>query len=49
MQESYLSFRIPSFNQEGNSNAGTTDESLAIYQELNQIAEEIETCRLRNC
>lgn len=41
-------FKIPSFARQETYNFGTDKESLEIYRELSQIAEEIEKCRLRN-
>ena len=49
MQNDYSTFKIPSFAREEAYNFSATDESFAIYEELNQISEEIEKCRLRNC
>ena len=40
---------VPSFAKRETYNFDATEESLAVYQELNKIAEEIEQCRLRNC
>lgn len=50
MQENYSTFEIPTFAKRevydfGNPN----NQDLTIYQELSQISEEIEACRLRNC
>lgn len=42
-------FRIPSFEKREAYNFAATKESFEIYQELNEIAEELERCRLRNC
>ena len=42
-------FQIPSFAKKEVYNFEASDESFTIYRELNQIAEEIEQCRLRNC
>ena len=41
-------FQIPSFARQKTYDFGTTEETFAVYQELNQIAEELEQCRLRN-
>lgn len=41
-------FRIPSFAKREMYDFSANDESLAIYRELNQIAEEIEKCRSKN-
>lgn len=49
MQKDYSVFPIPSFaKREAYDFDATTAENLKIYQELNQIAEELEECRLRN-
>lgn len=42
-------FKIPSFAKPETYDFGVTDESFKIYQELNEISEEIERCRLKNC
>ncbi len=42
-------FKIPSFAKREVYNFEVNDENLAVYEELNQISEEIEKCRLRNC
>lgn len=49
MQNDYSTFKIPSFARNEAYDFGATDDSFELYQELNQIAEEIEKCRLRNC
>ena len=49
MQNDYSVFPIPSFVKREVYNFDTTSESLEIYRELNEIAEEIELCRLKNC
>lgn len=41
--------KVPSFAKREAYDFGATKESLKIYQELNEISEEIEECRLRNC
>lgn len=41
--------QIPSFAKREAYNFDATRENFEVYQELNQIAEEIEACRLRNC
>lgn len=41
-------FKIPSYAREEAYNFSATRESFEIYQELNEIAEEIERCRARN-
>lgn len=42
-------FKVPSFAKNEVYNFDATKESFEIYQELNEISEEIEKCRLRNC
>ena len=49
MQNDYSVFPIPSFAKREAYDFDATAESYAIYRELNEIAEEIELCRLRNC
>ncbi len=49
MQNDYSTFKIPSFARKEVYNFEVGDEIFALYQELNEIAEEIEKCRLRNC
>lgn len=46
--EGQLEFQIPSFARAEAYNFEATADSFGIYQELNQIAEEIEKCRARN-
>lgn len=46
---SIKTFKIPSFAKREVYNFDANKDSFAIYQELSQIAEEIEQCRLRNC
>ena len=41
-------FQIPSFARPKTYSIDTTRETFAVYQELNQIAEELEECRSRN-
>ena len=41
-------FKIPSFARTEAYNFEATPETFDIYQELSQIAEEIEKCRLAN-
>lgn len=48
MQKDYSVFQIPSFAKREAYDFDTPTESLKICQELNQIAEELEECRLRN-
>lgn len=42
-------FKVPSFVKNEVYNFDATKESFEIYQELNEISEEIEKCRSRNC
>ena len=49
MQKDYSVFPIPSFANREAYNFDTTSENYEIYRELNEIAEEIESCRLKNC
>lgn len=42
-------FQIPSFAKREVYDFESDKDSFAIYQELSQIAEEIERCRLENC
>ena len=42
-------FKVPSFAREESYDFDAPKDSLEIYQELNEIAKEIEECRLRNC
>ncbi|MBQ3470270.1 hypothetical protein IJH23_00960 [Candidatus Saccharibacteria bacterium] len=42
-------FKVPSFAKNEVYNFDATKESFEIYQELNEISEEIEKCRSRNC
>ena len=43
-------FKVPSFaKREAYDFDTTTRDSMAIYEELTAISEEIEKCRLRNC
>ncbi len=51
MQEDYTVFKVPTFARAEAkvSDANTpSSEALKVYQELNQIAEELESCRLRS-
>ena len=41
--------KIPSFARVEDYDFEENNESLKVYRELNEIAEEIERCRLRNC
>ncbi|MDO4612273.1 MAG: hypothetical protein Q4B29_02325 [Candidatus Saccharibacteria bacterium] len=49
MQKDYSIFQIPSFAKAEAYDFDTSDKSLGIFEELNQISEEIERCRLKNC
>ena len=49
MQGDYSTFKIPSFAKEEAFDFAAVDDFHTIYQELSQISEEIEKCRLRNC
>ena len=42
-------FKVPSFARQEVYDFDATKDSFEIYQELNEIAKEIEECRLRNC
>ena len=42
-------YQVPAFAKREAYNFGADKASLEIYNELSQIAEEIEKCRLRNC
>lgn len=42
-------YQVPTFKHREAYNFVRKDSSDDVYQELNQIAEEIERCRLRNC
>ena len=42
-------FQVPSFAREKAYDFDMAKDSFEIYQELNEIAKEIEECRLRNC
>ena len=41
-------FRVPGFERKKAYNFEATNDSFEIYQELKEIGEEIERCRLRN-
>ena len=43
------SFGVPSFARQEVYDFDATKDSFEIYQELNEIAKEIEACRLENC
>ena len=54
MQKDYSVFNIPAADNEEpaevfDTPATETVEVSDVYTELNQIAEELEECRLRNC
>ena len=48
MSINYSDYQIPSFARAEAYDFDTTRDSLEIYRELNQIAEEIERCRVEN-
>lgn len=50
MQPDYTTYQIPSFKRSEAYNFERTNPTQfsKIYQELNEIAEELEKCRLRN-
>ena len=54
MQRNYSNSTVPYFRRGSGYNFDArkieaTRESLAVFDELNAIAEEIERCRARNC
>ena len=50
MQRNCSDFQIPSFaRQDAYDFDAQADGSYRLFRELNQIAEEIEACRQRNC
>lgn len=49
MQEKSSTFKIPESEFPGMQIFDDPDNYFEIFNELNQIAEELETCRLRNC
>ena len=51
MQNNYSNSSVPAFNRsiDFDYDVVADDGNSAIYQELLQISEEIEKCRLRNC
>jgi len=49
MQNDCSVFPIPSFAKREIYNFDATTENYEIYRELNEIAEEIEKCRSKNC
>lgn len=50
MQENSSEYRVPSFAKpKSYIFEPANNQFSAIYQELNEIAEEIERCRLKNC
>ena len=49
MPEDYSVFNIPSFKKPETYDFDATEKTLLVYQELKEISEEIEKCRLRNC
>lgn len=42
-------YQVPAFEQRKAYSFVENNRNSDVYQELNQIAEEIEQCRLRNC
>ncbi len=42
-------FQVPTFKKPEAYNFVENNSNSDVYEELNQIAEEIEQCRLRNC
>lgn len=48
MPKNFSGFDVPSFARHEVYHFGTSKETLAVYQELNAIAEEIEQCRAKN-
>ncbi len=42
-------YQVPAFGRRDIFHFVDNQADLSIYQELNQIAEEIEQCRLKNC
>jgi hypothetical protein len=44
-----MTYQVPTFRRREAYNFVGKESDDNIYQELNQIAEEIEKCRLRNC
>lgn len=50
MDNDNSNFMVPSFAKAEAYNFDVaTADSIAVYEKLNAIAEEIERCRLRNC
>ncbi len=48
MQPNSLEYKIPSFATREAYDFDTTEDTLEIYRELNNISEEIQKCRARN-
>ena len=42
-------YRVPSFARQETYDFDVAKDNFEIYQELNEIAKEIEKCRLENC
>ena len=42
-------YKVPSFARQEVYDFDVAKDNLEIYQELNEIAKEIEKCRLENC
>ena len=49
MQEESSKFKIPASDFPGMQIFDTSEDTYEVFYELNQIAEELESCRLRNC
>lgn len=47
-QNDYSTFNIPTFSKEEAYDFNSTNDFFEVYQELNQISQEIDKCRLRN-
>ena len=48
IDEAKSMFKVPSFARKEAYNFDSTNETFAVYQELNEIAEELERCRSKN-
>ena len=50
MDNGQAAYNVPSFaRREAYDFDAATKDTFEVYKELNEIAEEIEKCRLRNC
>lgn len=49
MQNNYSDLKVPSFRKAEAYNFDDLKKSAKVFQELNEISEEIEKCRLKNC